>query len=686
MQNPAQSNQIKQEIIKVILNNSNSQIILSTLASEVGKFFQVDACMIVSADIDSLKLLEDTTSYQKSREKGLLLPDKQGEKFNRVNQVSSSVFSPEACRDFIKVGLWQEDRLPPLAEDKLVSLFFPILENQESILEPIALNNRQEYFDSLLKEQFEKIPIPASLVIVTRCQDKANGLILLLKSQAYQWTSSEKELFIDVSESMAIAISQIQLQQQAQTRTRYQTLLNHLSREISQSSDVNSLFKLTLAEIGKALEVDRGFILLLKYKDPLMAQRNKSHSLKANVQVACSWSSTTNIAESLDDCSFSLSDSSWCQQALQQAPESLVIPEQASFPDLPKTLIPEFLEPNNTSALFMTPLMGNMASDNQSGLVLGFIVLQNIQSRVWLIDELDLVNWVGIQIATAIIHHQTLNQVQSLVEERTAQLKWSLDVQAKLSDKMRQQIEQLRQLNELKDDFLSSMSHELKTPLTSMKMAIKMLRQPQLPETLREKYLNILEQEWNREYNLIRDLLSLQKVESGELTVNPQELNLSQIVDELAHSFNQKWHPDKGLTLETNVADSSLTLYSDSESLQNIFRELLLNAGKYSDADTKIDLSITHQVSAKSNQVTITISNYGAGISAEELPHIFDKFRRGKGVTDRAVAGTGLGLALVKYLVEHLNGTINVKSEPTNEDTVFLTTFTIKLPQLYSLP
>lgn len=72
----------------------------------------------------------------------------------------------------------------------------------------------------------------------------------------------------------------------------------------------------------------------------------------------------------------------------------------------------------------------------------------------------------------------------------------------------------------------------------------------------------------------------------------------------------------------------------------------------------------------------------GAGITAAELPHIFDKFRRGQGVTDRAVPGTGLGLTLVQYLVEHLGGTIDVTSKPTeNDEQTFLTTFVLKLPQ-----
>ncbi len=638
--NQKTNDQIRAQIIQIILNSSNSQIMLSTLASKIGQFFQVDGCLIFCHDTDS---------------------------FNRI-----------------RIGFWHEQKLLILNEDKLVSCLSRFVEERISTAELIIIDDRQQHLDKLLDKQFEKIPAEAWLGMVTRFQGKANGLILLLKSQPHQWTNSEQELITDVSESMAIAISQIQLQQQAKTRTRYQTLLNHLGREISQSSDVNSLFQLTVSELGKALEVDRSLILMLKYKDPRMTQRNSSQSLKANVQLPCYWSSTTKTSTIVDNYSFNLSDSSLCQKALLKAPEPLAITEYAPFIDLSPKLLPNFLKPNNSSALLMMPLMGNLSNDGRSGLVLGFIVLQCNQPRLWLIEELDLVNWIGFQIATAIIHHQTLNQVQSLVEERTAQLKWSLDVQAKLSDKMRRQIEQLRQLNELKDDFLSSMSHELKTPLTSMKMAIKMLRQAQLPEAMREKYLNILEQEWNREYSLIKDLLTLQKVESGEFTVHPQELNLNQIVRELAHSFNQKWEADKGLTLETDFADASLNLYTDSESLQHILNELLLNAAKYSDPDTTINLSIAPVVAAKTKQIAITLSNYGAGISTEELPYIFDKFRRGQGVTDRAVPGTGLGLALVKYLVDHLNGAIDVKSEKTDHPGVFLTTFVVTLPQFQS--
>jgi signal transduction histidine kinase len=125
----------------------------------------------------------------------------------------------------------------------------------------------------------------------------------------------------------------------------------------------------------------------------------------------------------------------------------------------------------------------------------------------------------------------------------------------------------------------------------------------------------------------------------------------------------------------------SLMLNTDPDSLNRILLELLTNAGKYSDPDTTVCLQVTHQVQQSLNQVVLTLTNTGPGISPADLKHIFDKFRRGQGVTQQAVKGTGLGLALVKCLVEHLNGTIEVSSCPSENSQTFLTSFTLTLPQ-----
>jgi signal transduction histidine kinase len=645
----ASSYYIGQQIIQTVLTGSDFPAMLSQIAGKMGELFHVDVSLIVSGN------------------------------FNSLNS--------------IQLGCWHEEHFSLLNQEILSRFFAYPLFKEEISVDSWITSDRETKPIPFVDEQLKTIlPVRALLVMVTRFQGIANGMIWLGKSKPYQWTDSEQELLKKVSESVAIAISQVQLKQQAQTRSRYQTLLYNLSRQISHSSDLDSILNLAVAEIGNTLEIERSLILTLKYKDPLFtnwketssfkgaissSQPNRQLCPKATIQLAHLWSASEGIWETTETYSFSLADSPLCQEALYQAPEPLAIAENAVFPDFSDSQIASVIVPNDCSALLMMPLMG-MASDSKPQLVMGFLVLQHSQPRLWLPDELDLINWIGIQISTSIIHHQTLSQVQSIVDERTAQLKWSLDVQAKLSEKMRQQIEQLRQLNELKDDFLSSMSHELKTPLTSMKMAIKMLRQPDLPEAMRERYLNILEQEWNREYNLIKDLLTLQQLESGELTVCPQQLNLEEVINQLAQSFRERWQTDKGLTLETELSESPLAIYIDPESLHNILNELLLNAGKYSEPDTIVRLSASRRRTFTGNEVTMIISNYGTGISEEELPNIFDKFRRGKGVTDRAVPGTGLGLALVKYLVEHLNGTIEVASELLEEEKVYLTTFTLK--------
>ncbi len=623
-----QQSEIEQKILRLI-SKSNSSTLVKQLAKELGEVFQANGCAIISGNIEQINNLE--------------------------------------------IYWWHNEDFAHIEQKVLVKFFTQLLQKKSAGVEPKLQNNLT------LENSDNFFPQLSSLYIITNFQEKVNGAVVLLKPQSYQWTNSEIQLLAKISDSMAIALSQAQLQQIATTKTQYHHLLSRITQAIGNSSEIETLFELSLSEIGQVLKLNRSKILTLKYKDPLVAQRRSPQkSIQATVNITHQWSDTEIKSASSETVNFQLTDSIWCQKALEKAPEPLMVNEAAAFLDF----LPQNSQFKPTSALLIISLMGTATRDSQSGLVLGFLVLERDHPHFWTEDEIDLVRWIGVQLSVAIIHHQTLTQVQSIVEERTAQLKWSLEVQAKLSEKMRRQIQQLRQLNELKDDFLSSMSHELKTPLTSMKMAIQMLRQP-IPEAMRERYLNILEQEWNREYNLIKDLLTLQQVESGELSFEPQELDLKQIMQNLGLAFTEKWHSSKGLNLETQLSDSNLTLYSDSDSLNHVLNELLVNAGKYSDPDTTVKINVTDQITFQGKSIEFSISNYGAGITQEELPYIFDKFRRGKGVTDRAVPGTGLGLSLVKHLVEHLNGEISVTSEAIAENAeVFETIFTLKLPSV----
>jgi signal transduction histidine kinase len=636
MQQTLGSDQPANAILQIALNNSDGSKILSDLATTICRSFAADGCIILSPGTDSFQVNE--------------------------------------------IGYWQETGLliePAIEQLSHLSIHQDLV---QSLIEPTSPLFKT--IDCLIQNS---LPSQTWLGITTQFQERANGLVLLFKSGSLSWTQDEHQLLTHSLNAIAIAISQAQLQQQSQTKSRYQTLLQNLSREISQGYRLELLLQNCLREIAHALGLDRSLILMFKYRNPLRAKDRDYPKgtlrdrdlVQGTAKIDYQWSSDSEALLPVES-SFSLNHSDLCQRAWRNAPNCLQIDSAAAFPDLTVDSIT-----TRGSALLMMPLMGKKTSETDSATVLGFLVLQSDVARNWLQDELELISWVGVQISTAIIHEQTLNRVQLVVEERTAQLKSSMDMQGKLSTKMRQHIKQLQKLNQLKDDFMNSMSHELKTPLTSMKIAIKMLRQIEISPQMREKYLDILEQEWNREYNLIKDLLTLQQVESGELSYRPQELDLNQTIENLRQSFTAKWQSERNLNLVCTVEPPKLKIHTDAESLEYILHELLLNAGKYCDAHTTIELSVSHQLTAQQSEIVIAVASVGAGITAEELPHIFDKFRRGSGVTDRAVPGTGLGLTLVQYLVEHLNGKIEVTSNPVDDnETTFLTTFILKLPQI----
>lgn len=259
---------------------------------------------------------------------------------------------------------------------------------------------------------------------------------------------------------------------------------------------------------------------------------------------------------------------------------------------------------------------------------------------------------------------QTLRQAQTLADERTAQLQSSQGLLAKLQAAGRRRVEQLDEANRLKDEFISTISHELRTPLTSMSLAIKMLRQPGIDLDRQNRYLDILQQQCAQEINLVTDLLTIQQLETkqGDLgrgaspEGNRQLIILDSLLQPLAENFNQTW-ASKNLQLHISLPPNC-RWYSENDSLTRILQELLTNAGKYAHPNTTVEL----QAELKSNKIIIAVTDQGKLISTTDLPHIFQKFRRGKDVTKQAIPGTGLGLALVKSLVQHLQGEVSVTS------------------------
>ncbi|PZV03889.1 MAG: hypothetical protein DCF32_13035 [Leptolyngbya sp.] len=265
--------------------------------------------------------------------------------------------------------------------------------------------------------------------------------------------------------------------------------------------------------------------------------------------------------------------------------------------------------------------------------------------------------------------------VESTVQANLASLGAIAFHQHYLQGQAQRHTEQLRYLNYLKEDFLSTLNHELRTPLTSMMLAIRMLRRPDLTPERSAMYLDILEQQCTREINLVNDLLMLQTLEAKAPAEVRQSTDLGQLLTDLANQCQEQFHQAQ-LTLALQLPSQPVWLVTDPERLTKVLNELVSNARKYSTPKTGVTFTLANN-QGQGGRVTLQVSNLGAAIEAGDLPHIFDKFRRGPNATKNGIAGTGTGLALARGLVEQLGGTIKVSSQPS-DDQLWQTCFTLE--------
>jgi len=286
---------------------------------------------------------------------------------------------------------------------------------------------------------------------------------------------------------------------------------------------------------------------------------------------------------------------------------------------------------------------------------------QGVMGDLWLINQKDYA-----------FSELEIRLVQQVANQCAIAIRQTRLYQASLA-----QVQELEKLNSLKDDFLSTVSHELRTPITNIKMSIHLLQIAQSAEQ-RQRYLDILKAECDREARLIDDLLDLQRLEKTSDKLSVETISLQDWLPSFIEPFYYRTQ-EYQQTLQVNLSPNLPTLLCDCGSLERILAELLNNACKYTPFKGEITLSIRYDqkpLTTTTNPTAITtvaIANT-AEIPATELPQIFEKFYRGSNATLSNQGGTGLGLALVQKLVEQLQGTIQVESQGG------WTTFTVLIP------
>ncbi|MEH1898890.1 MAG: response regulator [Nostoc sp.] len=234
--------------------------------------------------------------------------------------------------------------------------------------------------------------------------------------------------------------------------------------------------------------------------------------------------------------------------------------------------------------------------------------------------------------------------------------------------------------NRMKDEFLAVLSHELRTPLTSMLGWSKILRSKKLDDKATSRALEAIERNAISQMQLIEDILDVSRIIRGQLRLNVSAVNLISVMEAALEAVRPLAEP-KEIQLTTGLDTSVGSVYGDPARLQQIVWNLLTNAIKFTPKGGRVEVHLSvipgeEQTTQKYAQIQVI--DTGIGISSEFLPKVFERFRQADSTTTRSHNGLGLGLAIVRHLVELHKGTIFAQSPGSGQGA----TFTVKLPLL----
>jgi signal transduction histidine kinase len=206
----------------------------------------------------------------------------------------------------------------------------------------------------------------------------------------------------------------------------------------------------------------------------------------------------------------------------------------------------------------------------------------------------------------------------------------------------------------LRTDFIANVSHELKTPLAVMGNYATMLQRPGITEEERNEYAKAISEAARKLAQLITNILKLNKLENQQIFPQPKEFDLGEQLCECLLMFEEAWEA-KNLEIETDIQDD-VRIQSDPELLSLVWNNLISNAVKF----TRSGGTVSVCLKTEGSHIVVSVSDTGCGMTPEVGQHIFEKFYQGD--TSRATQGNGLGLALVKRVVDILNAEIGVQS------------------------
>jgi PAS domain S-box-containing protein len=237
--------------------------------------------------------------------------------------------------------------------------------------------------------------------------------------------------------------------------------------------------------------------------------------------------------------------------------------------------------------------------------------------------------------------------------------------------------EEAQEANRVKDDFLAVLSHELRTPLNAIVGYSRMMRGNMLPPDQVARAIDVLERNARWLTQIVDDVLDVSRIVSGKIRLDVQAVDLAAIVDNAIGTV-QPAADAKGVRLQSLIDPRIAPVSGDPDRLQQVVWNLVSNAVKFTPKDGRVQVRLERV----NSHIEIVVSDTGVGISKEFLPHVFDRFRQADSGSTRRTSGLGLGLSIVKHLVEMHGGSVQATSAGDDQGA----TFTVRLPMMIIHP
>lgn len=539
-------------------------------------------------------------------------------------------------------------------------------------LQVVRLGDAIQVNDEINRELARSFP-GAWLLIPLHVRGVVWGSLTLARhTQLNSWSDLDEELAMSVAEQLAIAIQQSQLHQQLQVfntslerqvhlhtlelqrALSFEATLKRITDKVRDSLDQNQILQTVVKELLDTLEVDCCNAVL--YSNPV---NNPANSNSKNSSPANDLTNTFDQSHTLPYLQATIA------YEATQVGVSSHRGNNLSMTDLPD--IYHQLEQGQSTAFCL--LKSSLIRHDYAMLACPIIDDHGLLGDLWLFKP-TLSSFGDMEIR---LLEQVANQCAIAIR------------QAQLYQTAQKQVTELERLNLLKDDFLSTISHELRTPISSIKIATDMIEilidnlggfQGDLK--VFETYVQILQGESQREEKLINDLLDLTRLESGTEPLSLTPIKLQYWIPYITDTFVERAKSQQQ-QLFIEIPPNFPEITTDVSLLERIIIELLNNACKYTPAGEFILFTATIEQFSPQDQphVQISVVNSGVEIPSEELERIFDKFYRIPNRDPWRYGGTGLGLALVRRLAQYLGATIKVESD------LGRTCFTVDLGNLY---